>query len=292
MSKTILITGANSGFGRDMALSFQRAGHRVYAGIREITGRNKAGAESLRGEGVSVVELDVTSDQSVEQGVGALLASSGNILDVVINNAGIAAAGVSEAFTSDQVRELYNTNVVGIHRVMRTALPALRAKGDGLVINISSIVGRVNFPFFGLYNGTKFAVEAITEGYRYELSQLGVDVVLVQPSAYPTNMFATVRQPADGPRAESYGPVAAIPGKMFESFQGLFQSADAPNPHDVAVAVLKLIETPKGSRPMRTVVGHSFGADRINELTAPIQDQALQSLGLAHLALVTGAGKA
>lgn len=283
MHKTILITGASSGFGRDMAETFERQGHRVFAGAREIAGRNRAAAEALRKQGIEVVELDVTDDKSVDAGVATVLAATGNRLDVLVNNAGIATAGVSEAFTSDQVRELYNTNVVGIHRVLRAALPALRAKADGLVVNVSSIVGRVNFPFFGLYNGTKFAVEAITEGYRYELSQLGVDVVLVQPSAYPTNMFAAMRQPGDGARAASYGAVGEIPGKMFENFQAMFAAKDAPNPHDVAIAVAKLIDAPKGTRPFRTVIGQPFGADAINAATAPIQEQALMALGLAHL---------
>jgi NADP-dependent 3-hydroxy acid dehydrogenase YdfG len=266
-----------------MAETFKRQGHRVFAGARDISGRNRAPAEALRSQGVEVVELDVTDDKSVDAGVAAVLAATGNRLDVLVNNAGIATAGVSEAFTSDQVRELYNTNVVGIHRVLRAALPALRAKADGLVVNVSSIVGRVNFPFFGLYNGTKFAVEAITEGYRYELSQLGVDVILVQPSAYPTNLFAAIRQPGDAARAASYGAVAQIPGKMFESFQAMFTAKDAPNPHDVAKAVAGLIDAPKGTRPFRTVIGQSFGADTINAATAPIQEQALTALGLAHL---------
>lgn len=283
MSKTILITGAATGFGRDMAETFKREGHRVFASFRDTTGRNRQATEALRSQGIEVIELDVASDKSVDDGVASLLATTGNVLDVVVNNAGIATFGVSEAFTSDQVRELYNTNVVGIHRVLRAALPTLRAKGDGLIINVSSVVGRVSFPFFSLYNGTKFAVEAITEGYRYELSQLGVDVVLVQPSAYPTNMFGAMRQPADAARAESYGTVAQIPGKMAGAFQAMFSGPNPPDPHDVAKAVSKLIATAKGKRPLRTVVGQSFGADKINAATTPIQHGALEALGLADL---------
>ena len=285
MSKNILVTGAATGFGRDMAETFKSAGHRVFAGMRETQGRNRIAAEALRDREIDVVELDVTSDSSVAAGVAAVLKATKNALDVVINNAGIATFGVSEAFTSDQVRDLYNTNVVGIHRVLRATLPALRARRDGLVVNIGSIVGRVNFPFFALYNGTKFAVEALTEGYRYELSQLGIDVVLVQPSAYPTNMFAAMRQPAEPARAMSYGAVAEIPGKMIESFQAMF-AANAPDPHDIAKAVIELIAMPKGQRPVRTVVGQSFGADQINQATMPIQEKALEGLGLAQLAKV------
>jgi NAD(P)-dependent dehydrogenase (short-subunit alcohol dehydrogenase family) len=118
-------------------------------------------------------------------------------LDVLVNNAGIASAGITEAFTPDQAKVVFNTNVVGVLRTSRAVLPAMRRQGDGLVINISSILGRVTFPFFGIYGASKFAVEALTDSLRYEVSQLGIDVVLVQPSAFPTPMYTTIQQPAD-----------------------------------------------------------------------------------------------
>ncbi len=214
-----------------------------------------------------------------------MLADAGKI-DVLINNAGLASAGVSEAFTADQAKILFNTNVVGIIRTTRAVLPAMRAAKDGLIINIGSILGRVTFPFFGIYGATKFAVEALTDSYRYELSQLGVDVVLVQPSAYPTNMYAAIQQPADPARGEAYGEIGAIPGKMFETFMAMFQSENAPNPHDVAAAIVALIDAPKGSRPARTVVGQPFGADAVNDATAPVQHGVIKALGLEALATI------
>jgi NADP-dependent 3-hydroxy acid dehydrogenase YdfG len=165
-------------------------------------------------------------------------------------------------------------------------LPAMRAQTDGLIINIGSILGRVTFPFFGIYGATKFAVEALSDSYRYELSRLGVDVVLVQPSAYPTNMYATIQQPADPARGQAYGEIGAIPGKMFETFLGMFQAEDAPNPHDVAEAIATLIATPKGSRPARAVVGRSFGADSVNDAIAPVQFGVVEALGLGALATI------
>jgi len=291
MSKTILITGASTGFGRDTAQTLARAGHMVFASMRDIAGRNRPHAEALRALGLNVVELDVTDDASVEAAVAAVLAKAGRI-DVLINNAGVAAAGVSEAFTPDQLRDLFEVNVVGLQRTLRAALPALRRQGDGLVINVGSILGRVTFPFFGLYGASKFAVEALTDSYRYELSQLGVDVVLVQPSAYPTNMYASVMQPADADRAGGYGDVGGIPGKMFETFMGMFKGENAPNPHDVAEAIVKLVGQPKGSRPARVVVGQPFGADVVNQQTAPVQAQVVEGLGLGHLAALPGVAAA
>lgn len=282
-AKTILITGASSGFGRDTAETLAKAGHQVYASMRNISDRHSVVANELKNLGIKVVELDVTDDASVERAVAAVLKDAGKI-DVLINNAGMASAGVSEAFTADQAKLLFNTNVVGVLRTTRAVLPAMRAAKDGLIINVGSVLGRVTFPFFGIYGASKFAVEALTDSFRLELSQLGVDVVLVQPSAYPTNMYSAIQQPADTAIAASYGEVAAIPGKMFETFMGMFAADNAPNPHDVPVAIANLIAQAKGSRAARTVVGQSFGTDALNAATSPVQQGVVEALGLGHLA--------
>ena len=285
MSKTVLITGASSGFGRDTAEMLAKAGHRVFASVRDAAGRNRESAEELRAHGIVVVELDVTDDASIDAAVAGVLAEAGRI-DVLVNNAGIASAGVTEAFTADQAKQVFNTNVVGVLRTTRAVLPSMRKAGDGLIINIGSILGRVTFPFFGIYGASKFAVEALTDSLRYEVSQLGVDVVLVQPSAYPTNMYAAIQQPADGDRVESYGEIGAIPGKMFQTFMDMFAGENAPDPHDVAIAVAALVAQPRGSRPARTVVGQPFGADTVNAATAPVQQGVVEALGLGALASI------
>jgi NADP-dependent 3-hydroxy acid dehydrogenase YdfG len=283
MSRTILITGTSSGFGRDTAQTLAQAGHTVFASMRESQAKNREHAESLRKQGIQVVELDVTTDESVERAVKEVLGRAPRI-DVLINNAGIASAGVTEAFTPDQAKIVFNTNVVGLLRTTRAVLPTMRRQRDGLIINIGSIVGRVTFPFFGIYGASKFAVEALTDSLRYEVSQLGIDVTLVQPSAYPTALFAKIQQPVDMDRAAAYGPTGEIPSAMFKNFTAMFEAANAPNPHDVAAAIAKLVAQPKGSRPARTVVGTAFGADTVNEKTAPIQANVVEALGLGHLA--------
>jgi NAD(P)-dependent dehydrogenase (short-subunit alcohol dehydrogenase family) len=285
MSKVILITGASTGFGRDTAETLARAGHAVFASMRDIEGKNREHANALAMQGVQVVELDVSQDESVDAAVAQVLAKAGR-MDVLVNNAGVASAGVTEAFTPDQAKVVFNTNVVGVFRTSRAVLPAMRRQHDGLIINVGSILGRVTFPFFGVYGASKFAVEALSDSLRYEVSQLGVDVVLVQPSAYPTPMYANVQQPADAGRAGDYGAVGQIPGAMFQHFMTTFQGPDAPNPHDVAEAIARLIATPKGERPARTIVGAAFGSDVVNAHTAPIQAQVVESLGLGHLATV------
>ncbi len=285
MSKTVLITGASTGFGRDTAETLAGIGHRVFASMRNLEAQNRDHAQALRKKGIEVVELDVSSDTSVDRAVKEVLARACRI-DVLVNNAGIASVGVTEAFTPDQAKVVVNTNVVGLLRTSRSVLPAMRKQGDRLIINIGSILGRVTFPFFGIYGASKFAVEALTDSLRYELSQFGIDVVLVQPSAYPTSMYANVQQPADTDRTTAYGAVGEIPGAMFKNFMTMFQAADAPNPHDVAEAIAKLVAQPKGSRRARTVVGTAFGSDTVNEHTAPVQTHVVEALGLGHLAKV------
>jgi len=285
MSKTVLITGASTGFGRDTAETLARAGHTVFASMRNPQAQNRDHAQALRANGIEVVELDVSSDSSVDQAVTEVLARARRI-DVLVNNAGTASVGVTEAFTPDQAKVVFNTNVVGLLRTSRSVLPAMRRRGDGLIINIGSILGRVTFPFFGIYGASKFAVEALTDSLRYEVSQFGIDVVLVQPSAFPTPMYASIQQAADADRTKAYGAVGEIPGAMFKHFMTTFQAPDAPNPHDVAEAVARLVAQPKGTRATRTVVGAAFGSDTVNEQTAPVQANVLGALGLGHLAKV------
>ena len=283
ISKTILITGASTGFGRDTAETLARAGHTVFASMRDARAKNRKHADELHKQGIKVVELDVSSDASVEKAIEEVLANARTI-DVLVNNAGVASAGITEAFTPDQAKVVFNTNVVGVLRTSRAVLPAMRKHRDGLIINIGSILGRVTFPFFGIYGASKFAVEALTESLRYEVSQLGIDVTLVQPGAYPTAMYGSALRPADSARAGDYGQIADIPTAMFGHFMSVFQSATAPDPHDVAEAIRELIARPKGTRPARTVVGTAFGSDTVNAQTAPVQAHVLESLGLAHLA--------
>ena len=282
MSKTILITGASSGFGRDTAETLHRAGHTVYASMRGVQGKNREAAEALRKLGIKTVELDVSDDASVEAGVENVLAEAGTI-DVLVNNAGIASAGVTEAFTTEQAKAIFDTNVIGLLRVTRAVLPSMRRQHDGLIINLGSILGHVTFPFVGIYGASKFAVEALTDSLRYELSQLGVEVVEVQPSGYPTNFFTNLQSPASTEVTKSYGEVGEIPEAMVKTLTASLEGKDAPDPHDVAEAIAKLVGQSKGSRAARTVVGEPFGSDKANEDVAPLQAKVVEALGLSHL---------
>lgn len=283
MKNVVLITGASSGFGYFTALTLLQKGHKVYASMRDVEGKNLAAAQALSGAGAAVLSLDVTDETSIRQAIDTLVAREGR-LDVLINNAGVACAGVSESFDAAQFSAMLDVNLVGMFRVTQAALPTLRQQQRGLIINIGSILGRVNFPFFSLYGATKHAVEALSEGMKYELSQLGVDVVLVQPSAFPTSLYSNLIAPAHGEVSQSYGAandiVAGISNTIAQSFEG----AQAPDPQEVAEGIVNLINTPAGQRPARQVVGASFGADTVNEQVAPTQAHLLEMMQLSGLA--------
>lgn len=283
MKKTILITGTSAGFGKDAAETLAATGHRVFGTMRDVNGRSASAAKELRSKSITVLELDVTNDASVDAAFTELYRYTGGTLDVLVNNAGLFAAGLSETYTPDQVREMFDVNVFGVQRVMRAALPAMRKKKSGLIINIGSILGRVTIPFLGLYGASKHAVEALTESYRYELSQLGIDVVLVQPSAYPTKLYTSLQAASDTGRSEGYGEVSTLPGSFNEYIQGLFSGDNPPNPHDVPEALLQLIATPDGERPNRVVVGAPFGASEVNAAVQPIQGSMISSIGFEAL---------
>ncbi|RRA49270.1 SDR family oxidoreductase [Acidipila sp. EB88] len=285
MSKTILITGASGGFGADSAKTLAKAGHRVFASMRDL---NATAAATLVAEfqsvGIETLELDVTRETSIDAAVNALLAETGGELDVLINNAGVFFAGISETFSPDQLKNMFEVNVFGVQRVIRAALPHMRKRHSGLIINIGSILGRLTIPFVGLYGASKHALEALTDSYRYELSQLGIDVVLVQPGPFATNLYAAPQQPADPERASGYADVAALPAKIGEVLGGFFHSGNAPEPHEVAKELAKLVETPAGNRPARVTVGAAFGADTANTALEPIQAALVHGFGFDQLA--------
>lgn len=260
----IIITGSSSGFGRLTAETLANAGHQVFATLRDSSGKNagatkQLGASRTGGGHVHVVDMDVTSDTSVQKAIESIAQQTGGAIDVVFNNAGRFSAGVLEAYSLEEAKDLFETNVFGPLRVNRAVLPYLRKRRSGLIINTSSIVGRFSLPCLGMYAATKFALEALAEAQRDELKGLGIDVVLIQPGAFPTEVGNNGLYPADAARANEYGAVAEIPKQMGEGLAQLFASENSPKPQQVADAVKKLIDTPAGQRPGRVVVDSLTG---------------------------------
>lgn len=287
MSQNILVTGTSSGFGRLTALALARRGHRVFAAMRGAAGKNRAAADDLRaatkgdGHAITVVEMDVTSDAGVNDGVASVLAEAGH-LDVVVNNAGVSLVGLEETLTSEQVQHLFDVNVIGPHRVARAVLPSMRARKQGLIIGVSSTISRVTLPFMGAYCASKAALEALFQAYRHELKPTGVESVLIQPGAYPTEFSQKGGFGADQDRAGGYGPVAEAMGHMFSGFAAMMSAPDAPDPQEVADAIVQLVESPAGARPGHLVVDRTIGplAAGINDEHDEAQQAALGSMGL------------
>lgn len=289
--QSILVTGSSSGFGKLTVLALARAGHAVVATMRDIAGKNRAAADELRRVAeaehlaIHVVELDVTKDASVQAGVDAAIAKVGT-LDVVINNAGYSIAGLVETATPAQMLAELDTNVVGMHRVNRAALPHLRGNGAGLVVHVSSGLGRIVIPLLGIYTATKWALEAYAEALRYELKPTGVEAVIVQPGAFPTEFNTNGIVGDDQARAAGYGPFSQGLAMMGAQMQKMFAVPDPPNPQEVADAIVALVEAPKGTRPPRVVVDrHRGDAPRaLNEAHAQVQKGLLAGMGMPFLA--------
>jgi NAD(P)-dependent dehydrogenase (short-subunit alcohol dehydrogenase family) len=282
--KNIIITGSSNGFGLKAAKDFADKGNKVYATMRNPNGKNanaKADLES-HSTNIKVVDMDVTDEASVKEAMATILAEAGSV-DVLINNAGIMYLGITEAFSVEQAKFQMETNYFGAIRVMQAVLPSMRKAGSGLIINTSSLVGRMSPPFFGTYTATKHALEGYSQALRYEVSPFGVDVVMVEPGPFGTGLLASGQAPAHNEVLETYGELAGVPTAMGENFAQMLQSEDAPDPQWVVDAYLKLAELPFGNRPTRTVVGITWGVDEINELTQPIQDRVLQEMQLENV---------
>lgn len=259
--KTILITGSSSGFGRLGAEHYARLGARVFASMRRTP---RPEAEALRALAkkdalaIDIVDIDVTSDDSVEAGVAAVLEKAEGRLDALINNAGVGITGPVEVQDIEATRLAFETNVFGSHRMVRAVLPAMRAAKSGLIVAISSQLGRLIAPGAGHYCATKFALEAMSEQLAYELGPHGVEVAIIQPGGYPTKIWVNrnvytgalkARTPQE--RLDAYPALSAAMGQ--ESGGG--RDTD---PMDVPRAIAEIIASPAGRRPLRRAVHPTF----------------------------------
>jgi NAD(P)-dependent dehydrogenase (short-subunit alcohol dehydrogenase family) len=247
----------------------------VFATMRDIGGRNSANAGELlriaKNEALSlhVLTLDVTDDSSVQSAVEQAIQGAGRI-DVVINNAGSPAIGVTEAFTPAQFQTLFNVNVLGSVRVNRAVLPGMRRQRSGLLIHVTSAAARVSVPYMAPYCASKFALEAIADAYRFELSPFGIDSVVVEPGIFKTPIFDKTTTPLDNERAAEYG-AADYSERVIRTFDAAMTARDATDPREVVDLFASLIETPAGERPFRTIAG-----SRVKPLLASYNQAAEQ----------------
>lgn len=255
MKKNIVITGTSTGFGALMVRTFSDAGHTVIATMRNTNSKNKDAAEALALlNDVEVVELDVSQDNSVTTAVQYILEKYGKI-DVLINNAAVHGNGLLEGYTLAQFHKIMDINVYGILRLYKEVLPAMRARKDGLIINISSSAGRISLPFQVAYNTSKFAIESITEGGYDELIDQGVETVLIEPGAFMTELY--IKEGTHADRSDILSAYGDKTLKLMSVFGEIFQSGlmkHQPNIQLVADAALRLTDMEKGKRPLRTPI--------------------------------------
>lgn len=273
--RTVLITGASSGFGRIGALHYARLGAKVIATMRHIP---RPEAETLAAEAAKeqldlhIVEIDVTDDASVVAGTAKALDLAGGRIDTLVNNAGIGITGPVEVQDMEAARLIFETNVLGIQRMLRALLPQMRAAKSGQIFNISSQLGRVIVPGGGHYSATKFAVEALSEQLAYELVPHGIEVTIIQPGGYPTKVWVNrnaytgaLKDRSDAALLAAYAPFT----KGMGTEDGSGRGAD---PSDVPRAIAEIMAMPAGSRPLRRAVHPGAKPqEAINNVAAEVQ---------------------
>ncbi|MEE1675786.1 SDR family oxidoreductase [Agarivorans aestuarii] len=290
--KVILVTGSSSGFGRLISEALARAGHKVYASMREIDGKNAVNAQQIvelsRADSLSIkpLELDVQSELSVEQAVTTIIDECG-MIDIIVHNAGHMMFGPSEAFTPEQFAQQYDVNVLGTQRLNRAALPFMRKRREGYLIWISSSSSAGGTPpYLSPYFAAKAAMDSLAVQYARELSRWGIETTIVVPGAFTkgTNHFAHSGHPEDIERVNEYenGPYANFSEQVQNSFAEIVPEDARPDP--VADMIVDAVSKPFGDKPFRihydpTNDGADLGFAVLDRLRA----EMLRRVGLADL---------
>ncbi|WP_031255504.1 SDR family NAD(P)-dependent oxidoreductase [Curvibacter lanceolatus] len=290
--QTVLVTGAGSGIGRAIALALARAGHRVFASMRNTRGKNRERVDVLvqlaREESLmlEVLELDVLSEVSCRAAIDMILARHGS-LDVVVNNAGMLMQGLTEAFSVEQVAHIIDTNALSWLRVNRAALPVMRRQGHGLLMYVGSTTSRIHEPFLGPYIASKVAGDALAEIMGMEVRPAGIESVILVPGAFTagTEHFAHAHAP-DHPAIEmQYGELVSRMDGLAERLATIdAANGGALDVSAVGEAACRVLETPRGQRPSRVVIdGQRKGTEQLDEAHHERQTAFLRAMALDDL---------
>ncbi len=275
MSRTVLITGASTGIGRATAERFHREGWNVGATMRSPDD----GRELSQLSNVHVTRLDVTDQESIATAVAETTDRFGSI-DALINNAGFGAYGPLEITSSETIRRQFDTNVIGLLEVTQAVIPVMRTQGGGVIVNISSVGGRMAFPFGSLYHGSKFAVEGISEALVYELSPFGIRVKVVEPGAVATDFagrsFVFTMDPEGGPYGETMQRVMTNWGARMQE--------DIGDADDVADVIFNA--TTDGTSQLRYISGDD--ATTILGARQTLDDAAFMGMIAENMGLSSG----
>lgn len=286
--KNILLTGSSGGFGRLTAQVLAREGHRVFATMRDPFHKNRVAADSLldwaalHDGRIEIVDLDVTSDDSVKTAIEQVSRVSGGVIDVLINNSGLGYIGLNETLSSSQTDQLFQVNVIGVDRMIKAVLPYMHKQHDGLIVTLSSIAARQPVPIMGTYSATKAAVDALMVSYHYELLETGIDVALVQPGTFASTDILRSQPIPNNPGVSSN--YRADMHKFKELVSGSFTPGSSePDPIEVAYAIRDIIQSQPGRRSLWTLVNAGFmeaSIRHINHATQEVVDTILQAVGI------------
>ncbi|MFI6097100.1 oxidoreductase [Lentzea sp. NPDC051213] len=266
--KVALVTGASSGIGESTALELQKAGYTVYAAARRVQRM-----EGLAAQGVRVLEMDVTQDESMVEGIKKIIAETGRI-DVLVNNAGYGSYGAVEDVPLDEARYQFEVNVFGLARLVQLVSPHMREAGSGRIVNVSSIGGRIYEPLGAWYHSTKFAVEGLSDSLRLELKPFGIDVVVIQPGGIKTEWGGIA---VENMQKTSGG--GAYAGQV-KQLSGLFSQADRGSEPKVIADVI--VKAAQARRP-RTRYAAGFGARPILFARKVLSDRAFDAMFLGAM---------
>jgi NAD(P)-dependent dehydrogenase (short-subunit alcohol dehydrogenase family) len=296
MSNVIVITGASSGFGALTARALAAAGDTVYAGMRQTEGRNAPQVRAVEawseenGADLRAVELDVSSQESVDAAVAAIQAEHGRI-DVLVHNAGHMVVGPAEAFTPEQLAQLYDVNVLSTQRVNRAVLPGMRERGAGLVVWVSSSsVKGGTPPYLAPYFAAKAGMDSLAVSYAGELARWGVETSIVVPGSFTsgTNHFAHAGHPADRDVEAAYETrYAGLMDQVGEKLAALApEGADASLVSD---EIARIVALPVGQRPYRVHIDPvDDGSEAVSDLADRTRREFLDRVGLSDLITVAG----
>jgi len=285
MNKVIIVTGAANSIGRTTCRKLAQAGHTVYVSMQETEGHDELGEEA-GGHDVDVrtIAFDIASEASVNSAIDAIVAEN-NRLDVIVHNARQVVYGPAEAFTPDQLAELYDTNVLSAQRLNRAALPQLRKQGQGLLVWITSSSARgASLPFLAAYASSKAALDALALGYAGELARWGVETTIVVPSALGPGHYIRSGRPRDTVRAEEYadGPTADVSEIALSALAQL--PAQDRTVQDMATAIADVVDMPFGQRPLRVHFGpDDDGAAMVSTVAESVRAELLRRIGLEDI---------
>jgi short-subunit dehydrogenase len=235
--KIAVVTGSSSGIGFETSLLLAKNGFHTFATVRNLdkakTIRNVSEMGKLP---IQVIELDVTSDKSVDNAIDRIY-DERNRIDILINNAGYSLIGALEDLSMREIKAQFETNLFGAIRVMKAVIPIMRKQKEGIIVNISSLAGRIGFPLFPIYSGTKFALEGVSESVRYETESSGIKIILIEPGTIKSNFASNAIMGQK--TTESNSPYASLVESLMKSSTRIINQGTLPE--EVSKVILKAI---------------------------------------------------